>query len=444
MSTPTVEKRLRSDGSVVISALRRFVGILVVVLLLVGVASAVVARSVSREIAVRDAIARGTSFARGVSAPLVDRGVLQGVPSSLAEFGQVMDNRLRDGSIRHIKIWERSGRIIWSDEEALMGRRFELEPNVERLFRAGGAVGTISAPDRGENLAERNEGAMLEVYASADSAAGIPVIVESYWSTERIDDDATQVMKAVAPLTLGTLTIFALLVLPLAWSLARRVERTRDHNAALLRRSLVASDMERMRIARDLHDGVMQDVSGAGYALSAAVGSMGEDPQRSRGLVEDVCGLLQRVSESLRSTLVDIYPADLAQRGLTAAVDDLADRLRRGGVVVRTDVSELEGESLEVAQLCYRVIQEALRNVERHARATHAAVSATKFDGTARLVVEDDGVGLGEGPPGERHMGLRLLADTLRDVGGTLDLRPGREGGTVLVGTFPLHLGQLR
>ena len=430
-------------GSVVASAMVRFVAIAVVALVVVGLASVGVARSVSRTVAVRDAVARGSGFARGVGAPLVDQGVWQGEPHSMALLNRVLDARLRDGSIKHIKVWDRSGRVLWSDEKVLVGHRFELESAVARLFTSGGAVGTFSLPDRPENVAERGEGALLEVYAAAPSASGQPVVIESYWPSEHIQDDTTQIMMRIAPLTLGALLVFALLVLPLAWTLARRVERTRNQNNALLRRALSASQVERARIARDLHDGVMQDVSGAGYALSAVASSLGTPPvqhEQVRARVEEVAVLLGRVGESLRSTLVDIYPPNLATDGLAAAVDVLVDRARRAGTSVVADVRALEGEPLDVLQLCYRLVQEGLRNVEQHAEAENAVVVGSRTGEEVRLVVEDDGRGLGNGGPPEGHVGLRLLRDMVQDVGGTLELRESAAGGTALLATFPRQL----
>jgi signal transduction histidine kinase len=342
--------------------------------------------------------------------------------------------------MRHIKIWGSGGRVLWSDEQVLIGQRFDLEPEVLKLFETGGAVGTLSTLDKDENVEEEDEGPLLEVYAETPSATGEPVIVESYWSTDRIDDDAGKVMARTVPLALGALMVFALLILPLARSLARRVERTRDENTALLRQSLAASDLERARVARDLHDGVMQDISGAGYALSAALGSMDQEPDQPRLLVEQVVALLHGVGESMRSTLADTYPADLARDGLPAAVQQLADRMSRSGVEVRADVSALEHERLEVVQLCFRVIREALRNVERHAQAQRAEVVAVKRGDTVQVSVDDDGVGLGEEPPREGHLGLTLLRETVTDVGGSMRVASGPHGGASVLVVLPTHL----
>ena len=69
---------------------------------------------------------------------------------------------------------------------------------------------------------------------------------------------------------LGALILLALIQLPLAWQLARRVRRTQDEREKLLRHAIEASDVERRRIARDLHDGVVQDLAAVSYSLSAA------------------------------------------------------------------------------------------------------------------------------------------------------------------------------
>ena len=278
------------------------------------------------------------------------------------------------------------------------------------------------------------------MYAAAESADGVPVVVESYWSTSQIDDDARAAMVRIAPLALGALGIFALMVFPLAWTLAVRVDRAQGERGTLVRHALAASDLERHRIARDLHDGVLQDVSGAGYALNAATSALPETAELPRRLLGEVSAVLRGVGNSLRSTMTEIYPPDLARGGLPAALEELALHLDDSGVDVSLDVSDLADSSLEVAQLSYRAIREGLRNVVRHAHADHAVVTARAEGGTVSITVEDDGRGLPGHAPEGAHLGLRLLEDTVSEVGGALTIGPRTGGGTVLAISFPSEL----
>src|SRR3954452_21963334 len=442
MSTPPPEPGSARPHAAVRRALLRFMAVSLLVLTLVLIATVFVSRVVSRDEALRDARVRGATFANVVGGPLVDAGLRTGDPASLKEFSQVMFNRLREKSMVHIKVWDREGRVLWSDEPGLRGQVFPLEPSVKRLFRTGGAVASMSALDKDENEGEINEGPLLEVYAGTRSAEGAPVIVESYWSADRIADDAQAIMWHIVLLPIGALLLFAVVVLPLAWSLARRVDRAQDESRRSLQHALSASDLERRRIARDLHDGVMQDVSGAGYALSAVSSALPAEAETPRRLVNEVSGLVRHVGESLRALLADIYPPNLARDGLTVAVEALARRAGEEGVEVDVQVDDeaLAAVPLEVSQLCYRVIREGLRNVLRHAEASHAQVHATTQNGEVFIAVADDGRGFQPREAGEGHLGLRLLEDTLHDLGGSLAIDSGVDGGTILSAAFPLEV----
>jgi signal transduction histidine kinase len=442
MSTPPPEVDGGRPRGAARRALLRFTLVSLLVLVLVIIATVFVARVVSRDEALRDARLRGATFANVVGGPLVDEGLRTGDPASLHEFSTVMLNRLREKTMVHIKVWDRSGRVLWSDERGLRGEVFPLEQRVERLFRTGGVVASMSALDKDENRLETRDGPLLEVYAATHSAEGDPIIVESYWSADRIDDDATAIMWHIAPLPIGALLLFAIVIVPLAWSLARRVDRAQDESRRSLQHALSASDLERRRIARDLHDGVMQDVSGAGYALSAASSALPPGSEASRRLIDEVSGLVRHVGESLRALLADIYPANLARDGLTVAVEELARRAADQGLEVDVQIDEeaLAGVPLEVSQLCYRVIREGLRNVLRHAHASHTQVRATAQNGEVFIAVADDGRGLQPRESTEGHLGLRLLEDTLVDLGGSLAVDAAVDGGTILSAAFPIEV----
>src|SRR3954471_23110359 len=92
--------------SIVRRALLRFVAVAALGLFAVALASVLVARATSREVAVRDAIARGGTFARAVSGPLVSEGVRNREPQSVAVFSEVMRNRLGESSMEHIRVWD--------------------------------------------------------------------------------------------------------------------------------------------------------------------------------------------------------------------------------------------------------------------------------------------------------------------------------------------------
>ena len=152
-----------------------------------------------------------------------------------------------------------------------------------------------------------------------------------------------------------------LVQIPLAWSMARRLQASQQDRERLLRHALDASDAERRRIASDLHDGVVQELTGVSLALAA----QGRQRDRSAG---NRCSKPRRPSassiKSLRSLLVEIYPPNLQEEGLQSAIGDLLSGLDARGVSTRLDADlGRDRIDLEASASSYRVAQEALRNV---------------------------------------------------------------------------------
>jgi two-component system NarL family sensor kinase len=162
-------------------------------------------------------------------------------------------------------------------------------------------------------------------------------------------------------------------------------------------------------------------------------------PPPASAALDDAAGALRTSITALRSTLVDIYPPDLARHGLRAALQDLAADASTAELDVTVEAPAVRDDLPEaVAGLLYRGGREALRNVVLHAGARHATIRAGAGGGVAWVEVSDDGVGFDvdvlEARAAEGHLGLKGLEGVVRDVGGAfaVDSRPGR-GTTVRV-----------
>jgi signal transduction histidine kinase len=198
------------------------------------------------------------------------------------------------------------------------------------------------------------------------------------------------------------------------------------------RRIVVAADAERRRIARDLHDGVVQDLAGTSYALAAAADRIdGQAPAVSEAL-RDGARQTRRSIRQLRSLLVDIYPPDLHRAGLAAALSDLVAPLESRGVQARVDLPPGLRLEPDAEALMFRTAQEALRNVMAHSDAHRVDVSVILENSHAGLTIADDGRGftpdVAQAARDDGHLGLRVLADMAHDAGGRLDIdsHPGR------------------
>jgi signal transduction histidine kinase len=233
-----------------------------------------------------------------------------------------------------------------------------------------------------------------------------------------------------------------LVQIPLAYSLARRLRIRQREREALLQRALDASEVERRQIASDLHDGVVQDLAGVAYSLSAA--ARHEDGQATDGAhLEQSAETVRESVRALRSLIVDLYPPNLREEGLESALRDLTERARERGVPTTLAVADQLGTVPDgAAGLLYRSAQEGLRNVVDHSHATEARLEVSLEDHTAVLELADDGRGFDEQLLEARvdggHVGLKALRGLLSDAGGSLEVESSPGEGTTFRVRVPL------
>ncbi len=410
-------------------------------MIILGVATVLIGEQIAKEGALQDARLRGATIADSIAGPLVDRRVREKDPGAAEGLDRAMRARMRDGTLSHVKLWSEDGTILWSDERALVGRRYPLDGDVEELFGSSEVTANVSDLSAAENALERSEGELLEVYAGARDSDGQPFVFEAYMTTDRMRAYERRLITEILPLSIGGLLLFELAILPLAVSLARQVEKGEVERNRMLQHNLLVSEQERRHLAQDLHDGVIQDLAGLSFALPLVAAHLPDDPQaaQARGVIERVSITLQTDVAALRSMLTEIYPPDLAApQGFLRAVEDLAQVLREQGTEVDVRIPDDHFVDLETRRLAYGVIREGLRNVHKHAHADHAWVELRRDGPLVRVVVTDDGVGVRtDRRVEEGHLGLTLLGDTLVDFGGLLTVAPAPGGGTVLDAAFP-------
>lgn len=411
-------------------------------LALAAVAAGAVVLSVSlaRTEALRDAEKTARAVADAIVSPLANEGLHSGDSVALATLTTSLDARVLDGSIVHLKLWEDAGEgratIVWADEKPLVDQTFAMESEVYALFGTTGTVSEISHLEKEENALERSAGQLVEVYTGVIDSAGRNLVFESYVSTEGLEDETRMLVGTFLPLSLGAVLVFALATLPLAVSLARRVDRGQQQMRRLLVNAVAASDLERKRLARNLHDGVIQDLAGIGYVLAA------ESQQRANGpdlsSVEEVRSIVVRDIATLRDLLMDIYPPDVDEEGLPTALSHLVERLVANGAPVALDVDPDLTTRPVASRLAYQLIRELLRNSVLHSGATRITVRVRSREGFLEFDVQDDGVGFEPGTDSpEGHLGLRLVREMAADAGGwvTVTSAPGR--GTIVSGAVP-------
>ena len=268
------------------------------------------------------------------------------------------------------------------------------------------------------------------------TTSGKPVLFETYQRYSAVVASGRDLWGTFLPALIGTLLALAVLQLPLAYSLAKRVERSHREREAALARALDASELERRRIAADLHDGTVQELVAASYSLSAARERLEPGNESADGALARAEDTTRSAVRELRSLLIEIYPPRLREAGLTDALEDLVRPLEQRGVTTSVDVPERVDLPYETTALLYRTAREAVRNVAEHADASELRIALTRENGHVALSVADDGKGFRPedrlSRPAEGHFGLQLLVDQARDAGGTLDLQSAPGRGTVV------------
>jgi two-component system, NarL family, sensor histidine kinase DevS len=216
-----------------------------------------------------------------------------------------------------------------------------------------------------------------------------------------------------------------------AVDMSQRVERES------LRRILEAQELERRRLALELHDETGQALTSVLLGLRAVEETVNEDVNTALGDVRElVVGALQDV----RRLAVELRPKVLDDFGLVPALERLTS-----GFTDQTGIAvELEPHLLatrlpsEIETALYRIVQEALTNIVKHAQATKVSVVLTRADGSVKIVVEDDGRGFSRDESSGEGLGLVGMHERIALLNGRLDVESSPGAGTTLVAEVPL------
>ena len=300
----------------------------------------------------------------------------------------------RTGDIAELGAWLGAGRLGRQELRDALAATLG-DSSVELLFRVPGESGLVDA--RGipvPSPADGNGRATVEV---ALGGRAVGAIVYDSALADR-PEEVREVGRVVA--------------------LALDHERLTVALRASRARIAAASDAERRRIARDLHDGLQSRL----VFLAVQAGTESDRAVLSAGI--------QSAIDDLRELVDGVMPAQLTERGLVAAVDDLRDRLP---LAVELDAAGLDGRLRpEVETAAYFVVSEALVNAVKHAGASRVAVALVRRGERLEVAVVDDGRG-GAEPAG----GIRGMADRVEALGGELRVESPAAGGTIVRAAIP-------
>jgi signal transduction histidine kinase len=224
-----------------------------------------------------------------------------------------------------------------------------------------------------------------------------------------------------------------------AASAATAVALAQSVQSDRLRSSLAAADAERRRWARELHDETLQGLGGLRLLLSSAIRS--ENGERAIDAMREAIGHIEQEIENLRAIITELRPAALDELGLAPAIDALLERQRAQNGVRVSDTIELGGTpgapaiDGELETAVYRLVQEGLTNVTKHAHADSVRVTVIRNDGQITIEIADDGQGFDSSLASD-GFGLAGMRERVLLAGGALSIESG-PGGTTLRATLP-------
>lgn len=235
-----------------------------------------------------------------------------------------------------------------------------------------------------------------------------------------------------------------------AVSAAAAIDATRQVEEEKRRLSIAASERERSRWAREIHDETLQELGALRVIQESALRV--DDPETMRRALKHASEQAERLIDGLQGLITELRPAALDQLGVAAAIESLVDRIEsRSRLSIEADIDLPVGErgaehrlDPELESTIYRIVQESLTNVVKHAGAEHARVVVEARDARIRITVSDDGRGFRSGArssePGPASLGFGLigLRERAELFGGSVEVANGGGRGTRLTADLPL------
>lgn len=215
------------------------------------------------------------------------------------------------------------------------------------------------------------------------------------------------------------------------------------HLKNLSARLLTVQESERAALARELHDEIGQSLTAVKIRLQSIL-SVAPGTGHDRSGLAEALSTVSKLLEQVRGLSLDLRPMQLDDLGLRIALTSLVERMAdTAGWKFQLDIDlppDLDNSELELA--CYRVVQEALTNVMRHAGATRVWVTLRHHEAALQLTIRDNGSGINPALPlsgtGMTHFGLFSMEERVRHLQGEFGIRPGRRGGTEVWASIPL------
>lgn len=221
----------------------------------------------------------------------------------------------------------------------------------------------------------------------------------------------------------------------------KELQHSRERLRALMRHANTTRETERARLAREVHDVLGGMLTSAKFDLARIVRrTQVESLAELHQIASDLMALLQETIDTARTISDEMRPASLDMLGLHATLRQAIERFgeRHGLSVQFASEGDARRVPPAVGMQIYRIVQEALTNVARHARAGRIILALDENDTAFSLRLADDGCGVGASPGRSGSIGLFSMAERAREIGASLQVQPADGAGTEVLLTLPL------
>jgi PAS domain S-box-containing protein len=342
--------------------------------------------------------------------------------SGIAAFITDADGRVRSWSREATDLFGYSAEDIAHQSWCILIAA-DVEPGAREPARA--AIMRFRRQDQTEFVAHH---ATVELKASGGSAtfAQLVFAMDAVEQTPAITEEARPIAERATSPRLES----------------AELRSSEEARVRLLRRLVIAQEEERRRIARDLHDHLGQQLTSLRLKLEA-VRTVTPGLPDAHATLTQADALLTQIDRDIDFLSWELRPAALDDLGLKAVLDNyVSEWSQHAQVRARFHAEGIGDERFapEIEATLYRIAQEALNNVARHARAHSVGVVLERRGRTLSLVVEDDGVGFDASTIANTMIGLVGMRERATVVGGTFDIEPTAGGGTTVLARVPLYL----
>lgn len=380
-----------------------------------------------------------------------DRNTLIGAATTAAVIGMQMDNAVRARTaaraLQFAQAAARTQRALvepcdrasalseaidaLSQCDALVGARaVELIDDHERVVKDFGDLDAPpeSAPDVADaaQVEAIRQAGRVSLSVMIDGAAEAKITIQSRLPLGEVEHDT---LNSIASAVAGTVARF------------RASATIESLRRSATRRLVEAQERERSMVAADIHDGVLQQLGATAIRLELAQSRVErQDFDTASKIIADGANEIRSCARELRALLMELRPQVLDDNGLNAALNELGRHVEGVVVDVRADVPDDLGNEFSIT--IFRIVQEALTNIQKHAHASSAHVDVTLASDSIKIDITDDGVGYEgavTGPSSEgSHLGLLGMRERAQMFGGTFSITGASGGGTEIHATLPL------